>query len=264
MEQARQLILEVAENILKERFPATENQFCPCDFPEHCPYYRHQYPAAAPEPARQGTLPGIAAADTVERYASLQTQIKELQAQLEEAKQAIIDFCQAEDLNRVFGSEHEVTYKITERTGFSEDEIKALLEPEEDLDSARRTVRQVRRHAFAHPHYKGWLDVLEGREKWLRGRRRAARRAFARGIARLRATDATYLLARAHLETGRALFERSDDHVPFPLVERLRGTNVVKCHVGDDVWPVRALSDAEKHLVDPGGDDRSAAGLVRY
>ena len=33
-------------------------------------------------------------------------------------------------MNRVFGSEHEVTYKLMEKTGFSEDEVRALLEPE--------------------------------------------------------------------------------------------------------------------------------------
>ena len=66
----------------------------------------------------------------MERYASLQAQIKELQIQLGEAKKAIIEFCQAEGLNRVFGSEHEVTYKLMERTGFSEDEVRAILAPE--------------------------------------------------------------------------------------------------------------------------------------
>jgi len=130
LEQARQIVLEVAGNIVEERFPATENQYCPCDFPEHCPYYRHQYAAATPEPARQDILPGIAAADAAERYASLQAQIRELQIQLEEAKKTIIDFCQTEGLNRVFGSEHEVTYKLMERTGFSEDEVRAILAPE--------------------------------------------------------------------------------------------------------------------------------------
>jgi putative RecB family exonuclease len=130
LEQARQLVLDVAENIAQERFPAIENQYCPCDFPEHCPYYRHQYLVDTPEPARQETLPGIAAIDAVERFASLQAQIKELQTQLEEAKQTLINFCQAEGLNRVFGSEHEATYKLMERTGFNEDEVRAVLEPE--------------------------------------------------------------------------------------------------------------------------------------
>ncbi|MBA7662449.1 hypothetical protein ES703_70478 [subsurface metagenome] len=120
----------MAENITQEKFPATENQFCPCDFPEHCPYYRHQYLTVAPQPTRQEVLPGIAAIDAVERYADLQAQIKELQTQLEEAKQTIIEYCQTEGLNRVFSSEHEITYKLMERTGFSEDEVRAILEPE--------------------------------------------------------------------------------------------------------------------------------------
>jgi RecB family exonuclease len=131
LEQARNMVLEVAENIAGEKFPAVENQFCPCDFPEHCPYYRHLYLAeAAPEPESQGVLPGIAAAEAVEHYASLQSQIKELQIQLDEAKQTIIEFCQSQGLNRIFGNEHEATCKLVERTGFSEDEVRALLEPE--------------------------------------------------------------------------------------------------------------------------------------
>jgi len=124
------LVLEVAENIAQEKFPAIENQFCPCDFAEHCPYYRHQYMTLTPQEARQDLLPGIAAVDAIERYASLQAQIKELEEQLEEAKKTIVDFCQTEGLNRVYGSEHEVTYKLIEKTGFSEDEVRALLEPE--------------------------------------------------------------------------------------------------------------------------------------
>ena len=32
-------------------------------------------------------------------------------------------------MNRVFGTEHAITYKLLERTGFSEDEARTLLEP---------------------------------------------------------------------------------------------------------------------------------------
>ena len=130
LEAARRLVLEVAENIAQNRFPATENQYCPCDFPEHCPYYRQQYMLAKPELARQDVLPGLAAAEAVEEYVLLQAQIKELQSRLEEVRQTIVDFCQAEGLNRVFGREHAITCKLLERTGFNEDEVRALLEPD--------------------------------------------------------------------------------------------------------------------------------------
>ena len=130
LDETRRLILEVAENISRGNFPAVEGQFCPCDFPEHCPYYRHQYLTLTPEAPKQEVLPGIAAIDAAERYAALQAQIKELQAQLDETREMIIQYCQKEGLNRVFANTCEVTYKVTERTGFSEEEVKALLEPE--------------------------------------------------------------------------------------------------------------------------------------
>jgi putative RecB family exonuclease len=129
--EARRLILDVAANIASDHFPATENQFCPCDFPEHCPYYRHQYlkPPLPLPGTRQELLPGIAAMDAIETYASLQAQIKELEKKLEEARETIIGYCRAEGLNRLYGTEHEITYKLMEKTGFDGDEVRGLLEP---------------------------------------------------------------------------------------------------------------------------------------
>jgi len=130
LEQVRQLVLEVADNIVGQRFPATENQYCPCDFPEHCPYYRQQYVETSPELPQQATLPEMAITDAVEKYVSLQEQIKELQLELDELREMITGYCQNEDLNRIFGSKHAITYKLVEMTGFREDEVRALLEPE--------------------------------------------------------------------------------------------------------------------------------------
>jgi len=131
LRQARQVVTEIAENIARGDFPATENPYCPCDFPEYCPYYQHKYLVeAAAATARQDLLPGIEAGEAVERYYNLQAQIKELSRQLDEAKQEIVSFCQSQGLNRVFGSEHAATYKLVEKTGFSEEEVRAVLEPE--------------------------------------------------------------------------------------------------------------------------------------
>ena len=82
------------------------------------------------EPKLTDILQGMTVDDTVERFVSLQSQVKELQLQLDEVKQMIIDFCQAEGLNRVYGREQAITYKLVEKVGFSEDEVRALLEPE--------------------------------------------------------------------------------------------------------------------------------------
>jgi len=128
LNEARRLVLEVAEGIAQQKFPAIESQNCPCDFPEHCPYYKQQY--MTPELAQPAILDGITATEAIKQYVSLQSQIKELQSQFDEIKQRLIDFCQAEGLNRVYGREHAITYKLVEKTGFSEDEVRALLEPE--------------------------------------------------------------------------------------------------------------------------------------
>ena len=128
LNEARRLVLEVAEGITQQKFPPIENQYCPCDFPEYCPYYRQQY--MTPDLFQQGILGGVAVAEAVEHYVSLQSQIKELQSQFEEVKKRLIDFCQAEGLNRAYGREHAITYKLVEKTGFSEDEVRALLESE--------------------------------------------------------------------------------------------------------------------------------------
>jgi len=127
LEEAKHLVLEVAKNIAEERFPAIESTNCPCDFPEHCPYYRQK---VMPELKESDILEGIKVDEAVEQYVSLQNQIKELEAQLEEVKQIIVNFCHAEGLSRVYGKEYAITYKMVERLGFSEEEAKVLLEPE--------------------------------------------------------------------------------------------------------------------------------------
>ena len=128
LNETKRLVLEIAEGIAQQKFPAIENQYCPCDFPEYCPYYRQQY--MIPELAQPAILDGVTVTETVEHYVSLQTQIKELQSQFEGIRQQLIDFCQTEGLNRVYGSAHAITYKLVEKTGFNEDDVRALLECE--------------------------------------------------------------------------------------------------------------------------------------
>jgi len=130
LEEARQLVVATAADIAAGKFSPTENQYCPCDFAGHCPFYRHLYQVAdaAPSPT-QAQLPGLAAAEAVERYADLREQVNELKLQMDETRQQISDFCQAEGLNRVFGESYEATYKLMERTGYREEDVRAVLEP---------------------------------------------------------------------------------------------------------------------------------------
>ncbi|MDD4877325.1 MAG: PD-(D/E)XK nuclease family protein, partial [Dehalococcoidales bacterium] len=100
-------------------------QYCPCDFAEHCPYYRQQMEL----PKNPDILSGIAVDEAVECYVRLQEQKKELETEIDEIKQIIIKFCQTEGLNRVYGKEHAITCKPVDRIKFDEDEIREILEP---------------------------------------------------------------------------------------------------------------------------------------
>jgi len=129
LNDAKELVLDVAGNINRGVFPATENDYCLCDFPEYCPYYRHQYLEQTAQTAVGGGLPAVVGADEVERYVSLQAQIRALQKELEELRQEIIDYCESQGLKRVYGPENEITYQLVQMTGFDEKEVRALLEP---------------------------------------------------------------------------------------------------------------------------------------
>jgi putative RecB family exonuclease len=128
--KATQLVLEVAQNIACQRFPAIERPACPCDFPEHCPYHRYLYMGDKPELESQERVCSVVTADTIEQYTSLQQEIKALQARLEEIRQVIISYCEAQGLNRVYGRENAITYKMVEMTDYDEAEVRAILEPQ--------------------------------------------------------------------------------------------------------------------------------------
>jgi RecB family exonuclease len=129
LKEARNLVLSVAESIASEKFPAIENQYCPCDFPEYCPYYKHKYGETIPETAKPEQLKTVNIGEIIERYVGLQDAQKMIEKQLDELKQLLIQYCQTEGINRVFGTEHAITYKIIERTGYPEEKVRPILEP---------------------------------------------------------------------------------------------------------------------------------------
>jgi hypothetical protein len=130
LNDAKELVLDVADKINGQIFPATENDYCPCDFPEYCPYYRHQYIAETKESASEEKPSAVITSNDVEHYVSLQAQIKPLQNELDDLRRKIIEYCEAKGMNRVYGPDNEITYQLVEMTGFDEDEVRALLEPE--------------------------------------------------------------------------------------------------------------------------------------
>lgn len=130
LEEAKDLVKQVAASIVAGEFQATENQYCPCDFPEYCPFHRHKYGQMLQKDTDADILNGMVIEDAIERYVDLQNQVKTLEAELNLVRQMILDFCQAEDVTRVFGRSHAITYGLVGRSGYDEEEVKALLQPQ--------------------------------------------------------------------------------------------------------------------------------------
>jgi putative RecB family exonuclease len=129
-DDVKRLVLDIAGKIQSGEFPATENEFCPCDFPQYCPNYRHKYLTAEPAKEKQAVLPGIAAADAANRYTALQVKIKELETELNDVRQNIVSYCREQGLNRVFGDSCQITYRMVEKAGYDEAGVKEVLEPQ--------------------------------------------------------------------------------------------------------------------------------------
>ena len=130
IDRARQIILSVADGISRESFPAMENRFCDyCDFPEHCPFQKHKFTREGPLKSMNSVLEGYTDREIVERYAALQSQKREIEAQLDEVKQMICGYCETQGYKRLYGMDHAITYRKVERKGFAEESIKEVLEP---------------------------------------------------------------------------------------------------------------------------------------
>jgi len=129
LDAASHLVVSVAEDIAARRFPALENQYCPCDFPEYCPYYKHKYAEPISNDRQPEQVRNIAIADVIGRYVTIQDDQRKLERELNELKNLIIQYCEAEEINRIFGRQHAITYKVIDRTGYDEDKVRAVLEP---------------------------------------------------------------------------------------------------------------------------------------
>ena len=121
-------ILKVAELIEKEEFPAKEGRFCPCDFPEHCPYYKHLYLKEEEEKVKEEKKK-VDIQQTIEEYSSLKEKVKELGLKIQELAEQIHSYCEEKGLGRIFGKTHTITRTKTERKGFDEIKLRELLEP---------------------------------------------------------------------------------------------------------------------------------------
>ena len=124
--QVGEIILNTAGDIEKGNFEARLNDYCPCDFPHLCPYYKDRY-----SPHRIEELEGmerrVEIREVVEEYVARDKEKKEIDARLEELKEIINRYCDEKGVERVFGIDYYITRRLIEHTGFEEEDVKDIL-----------------------------------------------------------------------------------------------------------------------------------------
>lgn len=124
-EELKRKILGVSGEIAKGNFEAKRGRFCPCDFPEHCPFYKHLYVREEEEQKQRK----VNIQQTIEEFCRLKEKERELKELISVLAQEIHEYCEKNDLARIFSDDHVVSRIKTERKGFDEPKLKEILEP---------------------------------------------------------------------------------------------------------------------------------------
>lgn len=126
IEEVKNEILIVADKIRKEEFAARLNDYCPCDFPHLCPYFKDKYPSERIDILEDIESRG-AIKEIVEEYVRMREESKGIEQRLEELKDIINKYCDKNQVERIFGTEHFVTRRLIESRGFEEGDVKDIL-----------------------------------------------------------------------------------------------------------------------------------------
>lgn len=132
LDNAKSIILEVAENIEKGKFEAKENHYCPCDFAFGCSYYAHLYKK---EEKTKITPQDEEMPKIVDEYALAKENVKEMEQKIANLRADIISYCEKNGLKRVYGKNNEATLGISQRFAYEEGNVKEILKDTEFIDA---------------------------------------------------------------------------------------------------------------------------------
>ena len=128
IELMRRHIVEVAEGIQNQEFEPKRGNYCPCEFPQFCPYYRHQY--MSEEEKKIEAFPDIKIELVVDEYGELKAKYKELDLKEKELKEVLVKYFEEKGIKEVHSGSHRIFQVITKKDEYDEDEARKILEPE--------------------------------------------------------------------------------------------------------------------------------------
>ncbi|RJQ31143.1 MAG: PD-(D/E)XK nuclease family protein [Actinobacteria bacterium] len=124
------VVLKTAENIDKGLFKPKENPLCPwCDFQEHCPFFKHKFAKVNLPQEKMIDIKKV-----VDEYGKLKSQEKELKEKITAIAADIKEYCQENNLNRLYAEIYEIVRRETEKVDYDEDMLKEILEEAGILD----------------------------------------------------------------------------------------------------------------------------------
>ena len=155
IEVMRRHIVEVAEGIQKQEFEPKRSNYCPCEFPQFCPYYRHQY--MTEEEKKIKAFPDIKIEQVVEEYVELKAKYKELDVKEKELREVLVKYFEEKDVREVRSGSHKIFQVISKKDEYDEAAVRKILEPEGLWDRVVRLDGKMLVELLQDPHLR--VDV---------------------------------------------------------------------------------------------------------
>ncbi len=128
IEVMRRHIVEVAEAIQKQEFEPKRGNYCPCEFPQFCPYYRHQY--MTEEEKKIEAFPDMKIEQVVEEYRELKAKYKELDVKEKELKEILGKYFEDKGVREVCSGNQRIYQLIIKKDEYDDDKVRKILESE--------------------------------------------------------------------------------------------------------------------------------------
>jgi len=128
----RKQIIEVANGIQKEKFDPQKNIYCPCEFPQHCPYFKHQY--ISKEEKVSETSPEVNIKELVDEYGELKAKYKELDKREAELKAIFKKYFEEKGVKAISTERHQIYQLLIKKYKYNEDKVRGVLGPLKLLD----------------------------------------------------------------------------------------------------------------------------------
>ncbi len=154
------MVREVGGGIESEEFEPRHNEWCPCDFPQHCPHYMQEH-----FPARERTE----ITSVVEEFARLKQKERDLEKRMLELVSLIHRYCDEHGVMKVYGKRHAVYRNVMTRRSFDTEEVRSVLHPRGMWERVLGFDAKLLKELIADPEIdeelKGRIRALERTKK---------------------------------------------------------------------------------------------------